>query len=156
MNPSASGWIKKLLKDISSQDLSDKLENSSFYDALKTCGFIYGSNISIVHKLFEVNDLSNEELCKVNLLLAFYQKHQSNATEDKFIESVIDFYSLINKSKTSIFDNLLGKKKSNALLEDIINKRVHIDDNVFSKNFNYFITNALLYIDVLAYDKFLK
>ena len=74
----------------------------------------------------------------------------------KFIESVIDFYSLINKSKTSIFDNLLGKKKSNALLEDIINKRVHIDDNVFSKNFNYFITNALLYIDVLAYDKFLK
>ena len=100
--------------------------------------------------------MSNEELCKVNLLLAFYQKHQSNATEDKFIESVIDFYSLINKSKTSIFDNLLGKKKSNALLEDIINKRVHIDDNVFSKNFNYFITNALLYIDVLAYDKFLK
>lgn len=156
MNPSASGWIKKLLKDISAQDLSDKLENSSFYDALKTCGFIYGSNIAIVHRLFEVNDLSNEELCKTNLLLSFYQKHQNNTTEEKFVESVINFYNLINKSKTSIFDNLLGKKKSNALLEDIINKRVHIDDNIFSKNFNYFITNALLYIDVLAYDKFLK
>jgi tellurite resistance protein len=156
MNPSASGWIKKLLKDISTQDLSFKLEEQSFYDALKTCGFIYGSNVTIVHKLFEVIDLSNEELCKVNLLLAFYQKHQSNATEEKFVESVIDFYSLINKSKTSIFDNLLGKKKSHALLEDIINKRVHIDDNIFSKNFNYLITNALLYIDVLAYDVFLK
>lgn len=156
MNPSASGWIKKLLKDISTQDLGSKLEEQSFYDALKSCGFIYGSNISIVHKLFEVNDLSNEELCKVNLLLAFYQKHHNNTTEDKFVESVIDYYSLINKSKTSIFDNILGKKKSNALLEDIINKRVHIDDNIFSKNFNYFITNALLYIDVLAYDQYLK
>jgi len=156
MNPSASGWIKKLLKDISTQDLTVKLEEHSFYNALKTCGFIYGSNVAIAHKLFEINDLSNEELCKVNLLLAFYQKHQNSETEEKFVESVIDFYSLINKSKTSIFENLLGKKKSNALLEDIINKRVHIDDNIFSKNFNYFITNALLYIDVLAYDVFLK
>src|SRR5690606_18513562 len=156
MNPSASGWIKKLLKDISTQDLNFKLDEQSFYDALKTCGFIYGSNVAIVHKLFEVNDLSNEELCKVNLLLAFYQKHQNRATEEKFVESVINFYNLINKSKTSIFDNILGKKKSNALLEDIINKRVHIDDNIFSKNFNYFITNALLYIDILAYDVFLK
>lgn len=156
MNPSASGWIKKLLKDISTQDLSTKLEENSFYDALKTCGFVYGSNVAIAHNLFEVNDLSNEELCKVNLLLAFYQKHQNRIVEDKFVESVIDFYNLINKSKTSIFDNILGKKKSHALLEDIINKRVHIDDHIFSKNFNYFITNALLYIDVLAYDQYLK
>jgi hypothetical protein len=156
MNPSASGWIKKLLKDISTQDLGSKLEEHSFYYALKSCGFIYGSNVFIVHKLFEINDLSNEELCKVNLLLALYQKHLSSETEEKFVESVIDFYSLINKSKTSIFDNILGKKKSNALLEDIINKRVHIDDNIFSKNFNYFITNALLFIDVLAYNQYLK
>ena len=156
MNPSASGWIKKLLKDISTQEISTKLGEQSFYDALKTCGFIYGSNVTIVHRLFLENDLSNEELCKVNLLLAFYQKHHSSASEEKFVESVIHFYSLINKSKTSIFDTILGKKKSNALLEDIINKRVHIDDNIFSKNFNYFITNALLYIDVLAYDVFLK
>jgi len=49
----------------------------------------------------------------------------------------------------------LGDQPSETNLEKIINKRVYIDDNLFTKNFNYFITNALLYVDLLAYQKFL-
>ncbi len=156
MNPSASGWIKKLLKDIDSQETLANIDEQSFYDHLKTSGFIYGSNVSVVLNLYYENDYSDEELCKINLLLAFYHRYRINTPADKFVESVVQFYSLINKSKTSIFDTILGNKKSTALLENIINKRIHIDDNVFSKNFNYFITNALMYIDVLAYDLYLK
>ena len=61
----------------------------------------------------------------------------------------------INETETSFFDGLLRDKKSASTLEKIINKRVYINDNLFTKNFNYFITNALLFVDVLAYQKFL-
>ncbi len=50
----------------------------------------------------------------------------------------------------------MGGKKSNEQLEDIIHKRIQIDANVLTKNFNYFIINALLYVDVLAYMEYLK
>ncbi len=156
MNPSASGWIKKLLKVVSEDDAFVSLPVKTFYSELKKSGFIYGSNVAVVNNAVEKGDLTDEELSKVNLLLTFYYFYKQKPNQEKFVDSVVSFYSFINKSKTSIFDSLLGKKKSSALLEDIINKRVHIDDNIFTKNFNYFITNALLFVDVLAYQKFIR
>lgn len=156
MNPSASGWIKKLLKEVSVNEtiLSRPVDN--FYEDLKLCGFIYGSNVGIVGNALPKKDLTDEELCKANLILAFYYFYKQHPSEEKFIDSIINFYSAITVSKTSIFDAILGKKKSAALVEDLIDKRVHINDNIFTKNFNYFITNALLFVDVLAYQQFLE
>lgn len=155
MNPSASGWIKKLLKEVSVDETFLNNTFESFYQELKQCGFIYGSNVDVVSNAIPKKDLTDEELCKVNLILAFFYFYKRNPSEEKFIDTIISFYSAITVSKTSIFQSLLIKKKSAALLEDLIEKRVHIDDNVFTKNFNYFITNALLFVDVLAYQKFL-
>lgn len=156
MNPSASGWIKKLLKEVSTDDTFLNKPLDTFYQELKRCGFIYGSNVGIVNNALPKNDLTDEELCKANLILAFFYFYSKNPSEEKFIDSVISFYSAITVSKTSIFDSILGKKKSAALLEDLIDKRIHIDDNIFTKNFNYFIINALLFVDVIAYKKFLE
>ncbi|OBX25586.1 LETM1-related biofilm-associated protein [Gelidibacter algens] len=155
MNPSASGWIKKLLKEVSTDETFLNTSLEGFYQDLKYCGFIYGSNVDAVSHAIPKNDLTDEELCKVNLILAFFYFYKKNPSEEKFIETVINFYSAITVSKTSIFDSILGKKKSAALLEALIDKRVHIDDNIFTKNFSYFITNALLFVDVLAYQRFL-
>lgn len=156
MNPSANGWIKKLLKEISSKQKNLRPSDSEFYRALKSSGFIYGSNVSVAFKCTENKDFTEEELSKINLLLAFYFVHQNtNKTED-LITSVIGFYKSIDEYKSSFFDNLLGEKKSSEILEDMINKRVFINDNLLTKNFNYFITNALLFVDVLAYQEYLK
>ena len=73
-----------------------------------------------------------------------------------FIESVIRFYTEIDQIKTSFFQDLLGGKKSSEQLEKIIHKRIQIDANVLTKNFNYFIINALLFVDVLAYQTYLE
>ncbi|MBJ7881194.1 LETM1-related biofilm-associated protein [Gelidibacter salicanalis] len=155
MNPSASGWIKKLLKEVSADAGFFDSPLESFYQDLKHCGFIYGSNIAAVSNAVPKKDLTDEELCKVNLILAFLYVYKRNPSEEKFIDTVINFYGAITVSKASIFHSILGKKKSASLLEDLIDKRIHIDDNIFTKNFNYFITNALLFVDVLAYQKFL-
>tara|TARA_R110000868_G_scaffold291085_5_gene551455 strand:+ start:5551 stop:6723 length:1173 start_codon:yes stop_codon:yes gene_type:complete len=156
MNPSANGWIKKLLEELSDNESFLLLSYSDFYNNLKSSGFIYGSNISVLHNCIENKGFTEEELCKVNLFLAFYFMHHNSKIKINFVDSIISFYQSIDNDKSSFFEGLLGKKKSSVLLENMINKRVHLDDNILTKNFNYFITNALLFVDILAYQEFLK
>ncbi|MFL1013595.1 LETM1-related biofilm-associated protein [Flavisericum labens] len=156
MNPSSAGWIKKLVREVEKNNLFLKYDEESFYDALRACGFIYGSNFEVVAQVFPKNDLTEGELCKTNLCLSFLYAHAKSRSDTPFVESVISFYTAINEIKTSFFQGLLGGKKSNEQLEKIIHKRIQIDVNVLTKNFNYFIINALLYVDVLAYMEYLK
>ncbi|WP_445955013.1 LETM1-related biofilm-associated protein [Yeosuana sp.] len=156
MNPSAKGWIKKLLKELATNESFLQLPLNEFYSALKASGFIYGSNISVVQKCTANEDFTHEELCRINLFLSFYFIYNKSNKTQPFLDSVINFYNTIDNYKSSYFEDLLGKKKSENLLEAIIHKRVYIDDNIITKNFNYFITNALLFVDVLAYQKYLN
>jgi hypothetical protein len=156
MNPSANGWIKKLLKELSENDTLFNLNEETFYYALRSSGFIYGSNFDVVCNIIINKDLTEDELCKINLCLALLYTHKNSSSEIPFVESVINFYTEINELKTSFFSGFLGEKKSNEQLEKIIHKRILLDDNFITKNFNYFIINAFLYIDILAYQEFLK
>ena len=156
MNPSADGWIKKLLKDVSKNETFLELPLNTFYHQLKLSGYIYGNNVDVVHSVFDKLDWTDEELCKVNHVLALLYIHQSNSPNNNFVESVIQFYNAVDAYKESFIRGLLGKKQSSVLLESIIHKRIYIDDNLLTKNFSYFITNALLFIDVLAFQKYLE
>jgi len=156
MNPSASGWIKKLLLELKKNHVLDSINIDELYFDLRGCGFIYGSNQAIVNDFVLNSDLTKEEYAKANLVISLYAVYNEDKVFDSFVESVVDFYMAINEHKTSFFDDLLNRKKSNIFLEKIIHKRIQLDDNILTKNFNYFITNALLFVDVLAYKEFLK
>lgn len=156
MNPSANGWIKKLQQIISNDDSFLNYSKVEFYNVLRDSGFIYGHNIKSINNSIEKTYLSDEEICKINLFLAFKYIHYNTYSKRDIIESIIDFYTEIDAHKTSIFQGLLGGRKSRSQLEKIINKRVQINDNIITKNFNYFVINALLFIDILAYNEYLK
>ena len=156
MNPSAIGWIKKLLLDLDKNQQFKSIDLDKLYLDLRNCGFIYGSNQSVVSNFINIKGLTKEEICKVNLLITLFVAHKEDETEKPFIDSVIDFYIEINEHKTSFFKDIINGKKSSSLLENIIHKRIQLDDNFITKNFNYFITNALLFVDILAYKQFLR
>ncbi|TYB77130.1 LETM1-related biofilm-associated protein [Bizionia myxarmorum] len=156
MNPSASGWIYKLLLVENLSTNLATLSTETFYKELRKNGFIYGSNVGVFKNYVSKQDFTSEEICKINLITAFKYIHSTSKTDTVFIDSVLDFYIHINAYKSSFFSELLGGKKNVTTLEKIIHKRVQIDDNVFERSFNYFITNALLFTDVLAYKTFLK
>ena len=151
MNPSAKGWLKKLLKTLDKQPNSvDVLED--VYPKLKLAGFIYGSNVSVANKIFKNQDYTQEERCKINLILALHIVYKTNSKDDgKFVQNLNLFYQNIGFYKTSIISGIFGED-----VENIIHKRIQIDNNIFTKNFNYFVTNALLFMDVLAFGVFLK
>jgi hypothetical protein len=156
MNPSSSGWIKKLLQEVKHTNSFLNLEDDAFYKAIRSSGFIYGSNVNIINNTFEKSDYSEDEICKINLLIIFLYNHSNSNSQESFINTVINFYTAINEIKISFLSGILGDKKSEEQLERIIHKRIQIDDNLFTKNFNYFLINALLYIDDLGYQYFLK
>ncbi|AUC80960.1 LETM1-related biofilm-associated protein [Lacinutrix sp. Bg11-31] len=155
MNPSASGWIKKLIS-INDKEFSKEFSSLAvLYKALIPCGYIYGSNTNIVNDIIDKDDLSSEEICKVNHLIALYVTHNSLKNTDDFIEDTVEFYKKINAHKTNFFLDIISKGDTTETLEKIIHKRIQIDNNLIDKSFNYFITNALLFIDVLAYKQYL-
>ncbi|KJD32066.1 hypothetical protein PK35_11540 [Tamlana nanhaiensis] len=156
MNPSASGWIKKLLKNCDSNHPVFLLDEDALYKNLRACGFIYGSNLHVIEKVFEKSDFTEEEICKINLCLALLYIHNKAETSTNFTESVINFYNSVNETKTTFFKALLGEKKTTEQLEKIFHKRVQIDNNIVTKNFKYFIVNALLFVDVLGYKRYLE
>lgn len=151
MNPSAKGWLKKLLKILDQYpNNNDGLKD--FYPKLKHVGFIYGINITVANSVFINTDFTQEERCKINLVLALFKVYKKeNNTTQNFVQSIKSFYKNIGFYKKSFIEELLGED-----VELIIHKRIQIDSNVITKNFNNSLTNALLFMDVLAFTVFLK
>ena len=150
MNPSANGWIKLLLNKACTYSDIWELTPESFYEKLRETGFIYGSNLKVLIDKFKSDDFTEEEKCKINLWFAFYYLyHNYNKNEDSFEASVIRFYNNEKPKSYRSFFGLGENKFSTGQLEKLIEKRVHIDDNFITKNFKYFIVNALLFIDLL-------
>lgn len=157
MNPSANGWLNLLLNKTEQYSLLWKLPLHEFYFELRKSGFIYGSNIAALGSDIKTSELTEEEICKINLWFSFYYIYTNfNQNKSSFTESVIAFYKSNKAYKTSFLNELINSKENHSLLEKIIDRRIHIDSNIITKSFNYFTINGLLFIDVLAYNQFLK
>jgi hypothetical protein len=157
MNPSSNGWIKVLLNKAETYQNIWQLTPEVFYSKLRETGFIYGSNLKVLVDNFKSEDFTEEEKCKINLWFAFYYfYHNYNRNNDTFEASVIKFYNYEKPKNYRPFFSFGDNLFSSGQLEKLIEKRVHIDDNFITKNFKYFIVNALLFIDLLAYKHYLN
>ncbi|MEQ3665027.1 MULTISPECIES: LETM1-related biofilm-associated protein [unclassified Olleya] len=156
MNPSASGWIKKLINELKPHELFKDNDLEVYYRHFRDCGFIYGSNVTVVNNWTKNKDYSSDEICKINLVIALLITYTNHNTTNDFYTEVANFYNTTNKERISFLQGIIGSKDVKDQAERIINKRVQIDDNLIDKSFNYFITNALLFVDVLAFRTYLK
>lgn len=158
MNPSASGWINKfgsLVKD-EAELFSDFRK---LYDELKKTGFVYGININTPKFIVPEHALSEDEKAKINLLTALYgtfRLEQKETSFSDFLKAIFQFYKDLEVSRMSYFNKLLAGKRTSAQLEKLIDSRVYLEDNLFSKTFNSIITNSLLFIDALVFKHYLK
>lgn len=158
MNPSANGWIKKMFSFLKDSDLVFN-DYNALYFKLRANGFIYGLGKSIPNYIIHEHQYSQDEIIKVNLFDALYHIYCFNKETtdfEDFVITLLDFYKAIEVSDLSIWDKLLIGKNNFSTLERIIHTRVFIDNNIITKNFNKTTTSALLFIDVLAFKKFLS
>ncbi|MDR6300841.1 LETM1-related biofilm-associated protein [Mesonia maritima] len=160
MNPSASGWINKHFpKAILFSE--KKYSAEAFYENLRATGFIYANSVSTLTYQNEkvLVDLTTEEITKINLfdsLVVTYYASSENPTKQDCLEKIVAFYKLLEKQNNSFFKISLFKSSSEEKLEKILQHRIQTNENLVQKNFSNLITNALLYIDVLAFQHYLE
>lgn len=159
INPSASGWIDKFFTKLKLSEQNIPETEASFYQKLRSTGFIYGHIISI-DTPFEIQtkDWFNEEISKVALLNALYGIFSLINTEKdplEFLDRANLFYKEMHPGGFSLFKKIVSKNTPSLTLEKIIDERVQTNDNIINKNFSHLVTNALLFIDVLAFRQYL-
>ncbi len=161
MNPSSSGWIDKYIFILGKSETAffQKNEND-FYFALRESGFIYGFSIKTMHA-FDSFDLklTQEEITKVNFLHALFTTYFQHDPESNFsgcLKSLIGFFKSISIKKHSFLPKMTFNSGDSKKLEHILNLRVEKSKNINRQNFDRIITNALLYLDVLAYERYLN
>ena len=150
MNPSSNGWFKKLLKLVEKENDCNISSKNELYYKLKSVGFIYGSNVSYLFESLKNKDFSQEERCKINYVLSLFYINKLN-DNDSFESTLKEFYQNIGFYKRNFFKGLIGDD-----IESIVHKRIQINNNIFSKNYSLFVTNFLLFVDILSFNYFLK
>jgi len=159
INPSASGWIDKFFIKLKSSEHNVSETEAGFYQKLRNTGFIYGHIISF-DTPFEIktDGWFKEEISKIALLNALYGIFLlTNKEKDSslFIEQVNAFYKQMHPEDFGLFKKILSKNNTASTLEKVIDQRVQTNENIINKNFSHLVTNALLFIDVLAFRQYL-
>lgn len=156
MNPSAPGWIQKHLPNFLSHLDKNEMNDLQFYNTLTDCGFIYGHSIdTLIKSTSKQLTWTTQEKTKINLfdalVFTFYDTIE-NATQITCVDAIVEFYRLLDKKEDYYIDINIGADSSNAKLEKIIHQRIQTNESSLQKNFSHLITNALLYIDILAFE----
>ncbi len=158
MNPSANGWINKLL--LQSNQFFDTAKNwneHEFYAQLQKTGFTYGTNISCIHLNLETDlKYTQEEFAKLNLIYALILVYKTKHQDDAVIERIVKFYQEISSNTKSIFSIAFTTKTKDRQLEDIIHDRIQPRGSLIQKNFNKLLTNAMLFADVICFQIWLE
>ena len=159
INPSASGWIDKFFLKHKSLKQHAQEDAEVFYKNMRNTGFIYGHIISFdTLNPVDSEGWMRDETSKIALLNSLYGVYKLT-TGDKnhklFIEKSVEFYNEMNPIGFNLFKKVLPTGTPSSHLEKIIDERVQTNDNIISKNFSHVVTNALLFVDVLAFQHFL-
>ncbi|AXT60300.1 hypothetical protein D1816_08035 [Aquimarina sp. AD10] len=158
MNPSTLGWIDKFLREQEENKILYSISLDRLYLDLKKAGFIYGTSIETILPHNPSITYSEEERTKINLftaLIVTYHDTIENGSKDDCIDALIHFYGFLDTKKSLFsFVNALTTSKSEKL-EKIIHTRIQTNESIFKKNFSHLLTNALLFIDILAFEHYL-
>ena len=159
INPSASGWIDKFFNDQKVSEPTVSKTTDTFYQKVRETGFIYGHIISFdTETPVETKGWFKEEISKVALLHTLYGIFcitTRDCSAENFIKQAVTFYNQMNPEGFSLLKKFLPKNSISLTLEKIIDERVQTNDGIISKNFSHLVTNALLFIDVLAFRQYL-
>ncbi len=158
INPSINGWIEKYFNQYANE-ISHYATDEDFFVACQNSGLIYGYVVNY-HLKSTIDDIKwdNEEKIKLGFLSTLIALYKAKNGDDAsaFIETIIQFYNQIAKGKFSFMKMVLPDANSYQKLESIINERLQTNDNIVTKNFTHMVTNAMLFIDVLAFEFYLK
>ena len=160
INPSTIGWIDKFFAENRDNFIDFQGDYLSFYESCRKTGFIYGYVVNFqLKENLNTTKWSYDEITKVgflNTLFSIYSLENKDANSKDFISAVYQFYNIIQPENLNFIKKMLPEGSHSSRLEKVIDDRIQTNQNSITKNFSHIITNALLFIDVLAFHSYLK
>jgi hypothetical protein len=160
INPSAHGWIEKFFIEQKVAAKTCMVSEEEFYLRTRATGFIFGHIISFdTARPIPITDRLTEEISKIGMLNTLYEMYcltKQDIDANRFITHAVAFYNLLTPKGFNPLLKMLPSSSDSSKLEKIIHDRVQTNEDLFSKNFSHVITNALLFVDVLAFKKYLE
>ncbi len=160
INPSVYGWVEKFFfeQDFNPENL---IENATlFYEDTRRTGFLAGfTTYFATNKIINTNGWTQDEYSKIgllNVLFGVYQLVEKNTDKDLFLERCASFFAVLQPKNYGILSLILPQDTNATKVEKSISFRIQTNENVIVKNFSPILTNALLFIDVLAFKKYLN
>lgn len=159
MNPSASGWISMFFSLHNKESLFDRyIDDKDFYTQLRHTGFLYGMSTQSAVALPESNlILTENEFKKINLLHAmsyvFFKQNPTSETKD-LTHKLLEFYKEIEEEKNTFLEFFKLPKSTVEKLEDAIHERTH--NSILSNSLTSLLSNIQIFLDVLAFEYYLK
>ena len=159
INASASGWIDKFFSDQKSITIPVIESADNFYSNTRNTGFIYGYIVSLdTQNAIDTVGWTEDEISKVALLNSLFEVYKINTKDshpDNFILKVVAFYNEIHPQGFNLLKKILPNNSTSIDLEKIIDGRIQTNIDIINKQFSHVLTNALLFIDVLAFNYYL-
>lgn len=159
INPSVHGWVKKFFFEQNSEEQPLIEDARLFYENTRETGFLFGYTTHFVTQIpIETKGWTTSEFSKIallNTLFGIYQLSEKNRNHEEFIVKCVEFYEELHPKRIGLLEVILPTDTLSNKLEKILSSRIQTNDNIISKNFSHILTNALLFIDVLAFKKYL-
>ena len=160
INPSVPGWIDKFFAEQNRSSHSFPKDEEDFYIRTRNTGFIFGHIVSFDASIpIETEDRLPQEISKIGMLNTLFQMYRlvrQNNNNTAFVEETVAFYNTMIPKGFNPLKKVLESSSYSNKLEKIVHERVQTNEDIFSKNFSHVITNALLFIDVLAFKQYLE
>lgn len=159
INPSSIGWINKFFVEQKKEQSFQEDTSVSLYKKIRNTGYIYGHIVSFdTDYPIETKGWISLEMSKIallNTLFSTYVLVKKEKDTKQFVAKTLAFYNEMNPIGFSIFKKVLPNESDSLNLEKVIDNRVQTNENSISKNFSHIVTNALLFVDVLAFHQYL-
>ncbi|CAM3975480.1 LETM1-related biofilm-associated protein [Flavobacterium branchiophilum] len=159
INPSAPGWVEKFFQEQNFENINTEISTFKFYENIRKTGLIFGHIVSFdTPKQMDSLHWKPDEKTKIALLNTLYQLYLRNSNiknHTDFLKIISKYYLEIIPNSNNIITKLFSTQDHSLKLEQIIDSRVQTNQDLLSKNFSNILTNALLFIDVLGFERYI-
>ncbi len=159
-------WIDKYIELVKQDEISLSINKPAelskeeyLHTTLFRTGIVFGYPS---HLLFCPNefrkDWTSDEQLKILLfesLFFVYQVERDDHLDEKFIDTLHDFYEQYrDQSSLNVF-KLFFKDSKQEQVENILHRRVHIKKTLTNQFWVNYLNNSLVFLDVLAFREYL-
>ena len=167
IQPESKNWINKYFSlieekkiDLNEVTAPDSIAKTEFlHTTFFKSGIVFGypSQLIFYKEVNSIKWTSDERLAVLlfECLFMVYRTEKNSDSKEDFVSTLLDFYQQFDNKVSINVLKLFFKESDEVKLENILKQRTHVRKTLSNQIWVNYLSNNLIYIDVLAFRSFL-